>query len=184
MDEKSDIKLRDLSNEQVETDRLFLVPVSMDYTETMLQELTDEVTKYMAIYSPKSIDEEITFVNKALDKMSQGTDLSLMILDKDTKEYLGGVTIRHLDSSTPDMGVWVKKSAQGKKIGREAVTGLKNWADQNLDFDYITYHVDKDNISSRKIAESLGGVIVSSGIKIMPWGKQLDEVVYHIPKAE
>jgi len=32
-------------------------------------------------------------------------------------------------------------------------------ANDNLEFDYMIYPVDKDNIPSRKIAESFGGVV-------------------------
>lgn len=176
-------RLGDLSQEKIETERLLLEPVSIDYTEQMLQELTDEITRYMAIYSPKSIDEEVDFVNRSLDKMRKGIEFTAVILDKNTREYLGGAGIHHIDTKTPEFGVWTKKSAHGKKIGREAVTGLKTWADKNLDYDYLIYPVHKDNIPSRKIAESLGGVVMSSEIKITPWGKKLDEVIYHIPRG-
>jgi hypothetical protein len=75
-----------------------------------------------------------------------------------------------------------KKSAPGKKIGREAVAGVYTWAVNNPEFDYFIYPAHKDNIPSRKIAESLGGVVVSSGKKVFPTGKEFDEVVYHIPR--
>lgn len=61
---------------------------------------------------------------------------------------------------------------------------IKAWADKNLDYDYLIYPVCKDNIPSRKIAESLGGTVISSGIKVFPSGKRLEEVVYHIPRGE
>lgn len=149
----------------------------------MFNELTDEITKYMAIYSPKSIDEEEDFVNRSLERIKQGTDLTVVILDKNTKEYLGGAGIRHIDTKTPELGIWTKKSAHGKKIGREAVTGLKKWAEDNLNFDYLVYPVHKENVPSRKIAESLGGKVVSEEVKVTPWGKELDEVIYHIPRS-
>lgn len=169
---------------EIETERLRLIPVHKKYASQMLEELTDEITRYMSIYPPKTIDEEIAYITDSLERMKKGTDLSLVILDKTTNEYLGGAGIRGVDTKTPELGIWVKKSAHGKKIGREAVTGLKKWIDEHRNIDYLIYPVDKSNIASRKIAESLGGKVVSQGIREFPSGKKLDEVVYHIPKEE
>lgn len=185
MTEQSEIShLKNLSGEKIETERLLLIPVSMDYVNQMMEELTEEITRYMAIYPPKSVKEEVDFVNNSLEKAKKGTDLTVIILDKNTNEYLGGAGIHHLDTKTPEFGIWTKKAAHGKKIGREAVRGLKSWADQNYDFDYYIYPVHKDNIPSRKIAESLGGTVVASEIKVTPWGKRLDEVIYHVPQSK
>lgn len=175
--------LKNLSNEIIQTERLVLTPVSVEYVDQMFQELTDEITQYMAIYPPKSIDDEVKFVNDSLEKMKKGADLYLVILDKTTKEYLGGVGLHKIDTRTPELGIWVKKRAHGKKIGREAIAGLKKWADKNLDFDYLIYPVDKDNIPSRKIAESLDGQVQSEGTRTFPSGKVLNEVTYHIPRT-
>ena len=86
--------------------------------------------------------------------------------------------------------MWVKQSAHGKKIGREAVVALEEWAQHNIDFDYIRYPVSQENIPSRKIAESLGGIVekdeqgdekVTTMISSDP-NKFLQEVIYKIPK--
>lgn len=36
---------------------------------------------------------------------------------------------------------------------------IEKWAQDNILFDYLLYPVNKDNIPSRKITESLGGVV-------------------------
>jgi len=54
----------------------------------------------------------------------------------------------------------VKKTAHGRKYGLEAITGVKNWAEQNLDCECFLYPVDRANIASRKIPEALGGEVV------------------------
>ena len=174
--------LRDLSSERLETERLTLLPVSMEYAPLLLAELTDEITRYLSFFTPQSIDEEVSFINQSREKMRMGTDLALVILDNKSKEFLGIVGVHNLDTRSPEFGIWVKKSAHGKKIGREAVAGVYTWAVNNPEFDYFIYPAHKDNIPSRKIAESLGGVVVSSGKKVFPTGKEFDEVVYHIPR--
>ena len=170
-----------LLDQVVETERLLLVPVSDKYAQNMFTELTDEITEYMFFYSPKAIEEEYEFIKNSREKMEQGIDFAVTILDRTSKEFLGGAGIHRINTSTPELGIWTKKSAHGKKIGRESVAGLKKWADENINYEYLIYPADKNNIPSRKIAESLGGKVASEGIKESPYGKKLDEVVYHIP---
>jgi RimJ/RimL family protein N-acetyltransferase len=57
------------------------------------------------------------------------------------------------------MGVWLKLSAHGNGYGKEAMTGIKGWANSNIEYDHILYPVADINIASRKIPESLGGKI-------------------------
>lgn len=179
-EQRKETGLRDLSCERVETNRLLMVPVSMEYAAQMFSELTDEITKYMSFDTPKSIDETADFVNQSLGKISKGTDLIVVILDKQTREFLGGAGVHNINTRAPELGVWVKKTAHGKKVGREAVTGLKRWADENIDCDFYQVYIHKDNIPSRKIAESLGGEVTSSCTRIAPSGKSIDELIYHI----
>lgn len=173
--------MKDLTNITIETEKLLLIPVSVRYASDMLHELTDEITEYMAIYSPKKISEEINYIDRSLEKMKTGTDLSLIILNKKSKEYLGGVGLHNLNTKSPEIGIWVKKSFHRKGIGKEAIKGIINWATSNLDCTYFIYPVHKNNKPSRKLAEALGGILIGKQLKTMPWGKVLDEVIYHIP---
>lgn len=60
------------------------------------------------------------------------------------------------------------------------MTAFYDWACENISFDYIKYPVDKRNIPSRKIPESLGGVIAREYKSINQSGFDLDEVEYYI----
>ncbi|MEI6118206.1 MAG: hypothetical protein WCP92_02965 [bacterium] len=42
-------------------------------------------------------------------------------MDKNTKEFFGCVGLHIKDPIAPELGIRIKKSAFGKKIGREAV---------------------------------------------------------------
>jgi RimJ/RimL family protein N-acetyltransferase len=165
----------------IETERLYLEPVSATYREDMFREFSPEVTTYMYPAPAKNISETDAFIALAQDQLQKGTDINLAILDKETKEYLGGGGIHNIHTPTPEFGIWIKKSAHGNMYGREAVHALKIWADSNLDAEYYTYPVDKRNIGSKKVAESLGGVIVKEYTETNMSGDTLDELEYHIP---
>jgi [ribosomal protein S5]-alanine N-acetyltransferase len=175
--------MKNLLQEKIETERLILEPVSLEYANEMFNELTEEIVKFLSFYKPKAVDEEITFINDSIKGMKDGKKLMLVVLDKKTREYLGNAGIENIDTNAPEVGIWIKKKAHGKKIGREAVLGVKKWADRNLIFDYIIYPFHKDNIASRKIAEALGGVYASSGIRSFPSGKQFLADIYHVKKS-
>ena len=86
----------------------------------------------------------------------------------------------HSINDVPEFGVWTKKSSHGNGYGKEAIHALYKWACRNIEFDYITYPVDKRNVASRKIPESLGGVVAKEYKQENLAGFELDEVEYHI----
>ena len=112
--------------------------------------------------------------------MSIGQELQVVILNKTTEEFLGHGGISKLNTNTPELGIWIKKGAHGNKYGREAVGGLKKWAERNLIYKYLTYPVDKRNVASRKIAEALGGSIEAEYKEENTAGNLLDIVEYRI----
>jgi RimJ/RimL family protein N-acetyltransferase len=133
--------------------------------------------------TPKKIEDTLAYIHEQLPKIQKGENLHMVIVHKNTQEFLGGCGISNLTSTTPELGIWIKKAAHGNAYGREAVHGLKQWADTHLVYEYLIYPVDRKNIPSRKIAESLGGVITKAYKKKNMSGILLDEVEYHIYKS-
>ncbi|HSW88626.1 MAG TPA: GNAT family N-acetyltransferase [Candidatus Saccharimonadales bacterium] len=172
----------DLSNLIITTERLKLVPVSKDYAEAIFREFTSEVTTYMFPKHAETIDDTLAFITMAQEQREKGEAFNVSILDAQTGALLGGGGINSLNTKTPALGIWIKIGAHGHKYGREAVTGLKEWAEKNLQYDYLIYPVDKQNIASRKIAESLGGIAKKEYKKINQSGNELDMVEYWIYK--
>jgi len=149
----------DLLNESLESERLKLVPLTREYREKIFKEFTSEVTVFMYPRPPKSIEETDNFISQSLDKLKRGQDLQMVVLDKNTNEFMGCAGLHNLNTLTPELGIWLKKSAQGKGRGLETIATLKKWAEDNVEYDYILYPVADKNIPSRKIVESLGGKI-------------------------
>jgi len=172
--------ITDLTEIVIETDRLKLVPTSLKYSSEIFKEFTQEITIYMFPKPPKEIKETEDFINSSIQKMANGEELQVVILNKKTGEFLGHGGVTKLKTDTPELGIWIKQSAHGNKFGWEAVKALKEWAESNLQYKYIIYPVDKRNIASRKIAESLGGIVEDEYQKKNMSGNILDEVEYRI----
>ena len=172
----------DLTNTVITTERLKLVALSEKYAEDIFKEFTPEITHYMFPKSPDKIEETLDYIRGALPKIQKGEELPVVILQKDTGEFLGAGGVHKIATSKPELGIWIKKSAHGNTYGREAVTGLKKWIDEHVDYTYIVYPVDRNNVASRKIAESLGGVVEAEYPKKNGAGIVMDMVEYRIYK--
>jgi RimJ/RimL family protein N-acetyltransferase len=169
---------------EIETERLRLVPTSEDYAREVFTQFTPAVTKLMYPAPAHAIEETLAFLRGARAKILAGVELQLVILSLEDEEFLGHAGIHHIDTRTPEVGIWLKLDAQGEGFGREAVRGLCAWALENLEFDYLKYAVDRRNLPSRRIPEALGGQIEAEYEEINEAGETLDLVEYRLyPEA-
>lgn len=172
----------DLSNVIIETERLRMVPITPQYRKEIFQEFTPEITRFMFPKSPEKIEDTDEFIRTSEQELKSGKTLQIVVLKKENGEFLGCGGLHHIDTGIPEPGIWIKKGAHGNGYGIEAVTGLKKWADENLEYEYLRYPVDKRNVGSRKIAESLEGIVMKEYTSTGMGGQELDEVEYHIRK--
>ena len=167
----------------IASQRISLIPISERFSKEIYREFTAEITRYMMAPPPTQISETLEFIRGSIEGMNRHEEFVFAIVDTDD-HFLGCAGLHARDSSlTPELGIWVKKSAHGSALGREAVRCLRDWASENLKIGYFMYPVEKNNLASRKIAVSLGGEIIKEQETLSLSGNLLDEVVYHIPLA-
>lgn len=170
-----------LSNVSILTKRLKIIPTNELYAQKIFDELTPTVATYLSFDPSGKIEDTLIFIRTSQEKIIKGVDMPVVVLDKNTGEFIGCSGLHKLDTKKPELGIWIKQSAQKKGYGKEIIQGLIDWAEEHLDFEYLIYPVVKDNLPSRKLIESLGGVLSGSQIYTSPSGKVLDEVEYRIP---
>ncbi len=171
-----------LLNMQIETERLLLIPINSDYAEDIFINFTSEITTYMFPRPATEICETLNFIKTSVNGLENGTNLQLVILHKDSKEFIGCAGLHNIGNLDPELGIWIKKSNHSNGYGLEAVTAIINWARVNIDFEYLRYPVDKRNYASRRIPERNGGIIKREYKNINQTGFELDEVEYWIYK--
>ena len=169
--------LRDL---QIESERLFLTPVVNAYAQDIFKTFTSEVTRYMYPKPPKRVFDTLDFIASSRKKLEADEDFTAAILNKKSREFLGCCGLHKIHTPTPELGIWVKTSAHGHGYGKEAIYAMRDWADCNLDYEYLTYPVDKDNVPSRRIPESLKGVVGREYEKINQSGTLLNILEFWI----
>jgi RimJ/RimL family protein N-acetyltransferase len=148
-----------MSEINIKTERLLLLPISSYFANEIYWAFKPEVTKYMFPMPPKDFEETKTYIEKCIAQRKEGTDLVMVILNKNTHEFIGNIGIHDIHTPTPTLGIWTKIASHGNGFGFEAMTGLIKWANNNLKFEYLTYPVDSRNVRSVRIAEKCHGVI-------------------------
>ncbi|MCL2280806.1 GNAT family N-acetyltransferase [Candidatus Saccharibacteria bacterium] len=173
---------RSLADVTIRSERLILRPITLDDARDVFIEFNDNVTKMMAHGPNESLEATSEFIEKTIQQTREGEKLQFVIVDKEEK-FLGLASIEDANHRTPEIGLWLKKAAQGKGFGTELVFALVEWANQNLEFDYIKYRVHAQNVGSWKIAEKLiekyGGEFIGETPEILQGVERMTKV-YHI----
>lgn len=153
----------DLTNFELQTERLRLTTKVEDYVQETFAEFTEEVTQYLIFRTTGNIQDTIDFTERCLLRLQTGEALHTVVLDKQTGEFLGRVDLGDLKSGHPKFGLWFKQSAQRKGYGFEACMALVNWARENVQFEYLIYDPFVANIASNALAKKMGGKLINTG---------------------
>lgn len=141
---------------EMNTPRLHWELLSKKYIQEIFQELTDEVTKYLRVATPKKIEEEEEWILRSQEKFAKWIQMNLIVTDTEGN-FVWTCGIMDLETSTPELWLRIKASAQGKWYGKEMVGALINRLQTHKKIDYIIYRAHTENLGSRKIAEHFGG---------------------------
>ena len=149
----------DIFTQGLETERMYLVPLHEKYLEDYFREFNEEIITYMTPCLAQDIEETRSWIRNASQKMEQQEKIYLFGIDKINQTFIGNFTLGEIQTYYPEGGIWVKKDAQWKGLWKEGMSALTERAQSSLNFEYILYPVDKDNLSSRKVAEFVGGLL-------------------------
>jgi [ribosomal protein S5]-alanine N-acetyltransferase len=147
----------------------------------MYQEFTPEIVRFMVPAVPTSIEQTRDFIRASQKGADELREVVFMILNRQTGEYPGncGLHVRG-KPRRPELGIWLKRASHGNGYGREAICGLIDWARDRFDLEGFLYPVDRRNIPSRRIPESLGAQVCGEAIVHGQGGQVLDELIYLI----
>ena len=140
-------------NIKIKTERLILKPISYDYIENIDTEMILNITRYMKLNSSEKIEDSKQIIQKSLEEMKKGNILQMVIIEKDSNEFIGLTGLYEINTVEPFLEIWTKKEARKKGYGLEAMNGLLEWAEKNIKFNNIYYSLRKKNIIKRKEPE-------------------------------
>ncbi|AJH15633.1 GNAT family N-acetyltransferase [Myroides profundi] len=163
---------------QFSSDRLSYLVVNDSFKEDIFRELTPTVAKFLPFIPTGKIEDTQGFIDYSLGVLDQGTDITLVAVDKETKEFIGCCGIHDVNEESISLGIWLKESAFGKGYGQELITALETYVNENLTVDYLIYNVEKNNHGSIKIAEKLGYIYHSDFVRNISEEKILNMLQY------
>jgi len=173
----------DLAKVSIKTKKLLIRPISLKFKEDIFSNFNQKVGTYLIVKPTGRMPDTEKFIKESVEKIKNKINLTLVITEKKSGDFLGCTGITKINTETPTLDIWLKISAQGKGVGLETITALKKWADKNLDYKFLRYPVDLRNTPSRKIAESLGGIKSRYFWIKNSKGKYFRAVEYRIYKA-
>ncbi|CAI0768514.1 GNAT family N-acetyltransferase [Serratia entomophila] len=166
----------DLSQCRVDTDRLLIAPFTAADADDVYQAITPTLTRFMN-FEPEESPEAFANVWQGwLPLIREGEEVIFIARLREGKQFVGTGGVHNLHSHTPELGIWVKENLHGQGYGREIVQAMALWASERYRPQHFLYPVAEQNTASRRIAESLGGVVAGKRENI-----KYDCVVYQVP---
>lgn len=172
----------DWAHIRIEARRIVLRPVCINDVDSILHHFTPEITRYMVPKPAESRSEVEHYIHRSQASLISGLDLQIAVIAIDSEEFLGccGLHKRAADEH-PEVGIWIRTSAQGRGFGYEAVSAVLAWVKKHLAYTAAIYPVDERNTASRRLAEKLGGSVTGRYNMINASGRELGMLVYRIP---
>ncbi|MCJ8281876.1 MAG: GNAT family N-acetyltransferase, partial [Rivularia sp. ALOHA_DT_140] len=100
-----------LLNIEISSNSLLLKSISLAYKKPIFETFTEEITTYMYPRPAKNKAETASFIKNSLEGMKNEHELILVILNKESEEFLGCAGIHRINSKQPEFGIWLKKTA-------------------------------------------------------------------------
>ncbi|MCS0082925.1 GNAT family N-acetyltransferase [Vibrio alginolyticus] len=147
----------------METERLKLVPPSMEYQPLMLEailESQDELGVYLP-WVPYALTEAESIENtkQAISNFENFEgELRYSVVEKSTGRFLGAIGLIIRDKTVPyfEIGYWLRSSSVGYGFISEAVKAVETYAFKELKANRLEIKAAVDNLKSRSVAERGG----------------------------
>ncbi|PRY08187.1 GNAT family N-acetyltransferase [Paraburkholderia sp. BL25I1N1] len=162
---------------QIESTRLLIKPFSASDADATFSCITPSLTRHMAWDPPASRDDFDDVWRSWIPTIADGSDYVFAVRQHADGSFLGLAGLHRVHTASPELGIWIREDRHRNGFGREAVTLVARWATRTIGAESFTYPVAEENRPSRRIAESLGGVIVEN--RLTP---KYMSVVYRIPR--
>lgn len=145
-----------LCSEKLKTERLILRPHSYNDWPKYLNFMQSERSKHIG--GPFSIEDSWRWFCVDIASWSIHGIGTLAICDINTLKLLGQISLNIFPHwPEPEIGWFILEEHQGSGYITEAANFYKNYLVDNKKVNSLVSYVDKDNISSIKIAKAIGG---------------------------
>lgn len=160
----------------IESNRLSIRPFAASDADATFSCITPSLTRFMAWDPPACRADFDSVWQSWLPAIDDGSDFVFAVRQRNDGGFLGLAGLHRVRTESPELGIWIREECHGQGFGREAVCAVAQWASRTLGAESFIYPVAEQNFPSRRIAESLCGVILER--RETP---KYRSVVYRIP---
>lgn len=161
--------------------RLVYLALNQRFVVPIFEHFTAAVTRFMVPRAPHTLGEARDMVADTLDAMRAGHHLTLAVCSRQQGEFLGCLALNGVGTSNPEVGIWLKGTAQGQGVGTEALGSLLAWYQKHFVAEGYIYPADRRNVASCRLAQRLGGRLVRRYLEPSQHGYALDVAEFMIP---
>lgn len=163
---------------QLETKHLILTPIQVSDAEAIFYFFNERITTYMYPAPAKTIDDTLAFIHGSIKLREEQKEIVWVGRLKYDDTFVGCFGLHHMDSRTPELGLWIQEGLFGKKLGFEGMSEIITYVRKNVPHDYLIYPVDRRNKASRNIPETWGGILKKTYLKTAQTGHELQIIEY------
>lgn len=163
----------------IRTPRLSIQPLVQGHIEAYHREFTEEVTRYQYPEPFRDLEAAQMVLSGFITDMGRGDMLELAILGPEG-EFLGSAEVFGLREEVPELGIWLKGSAQGQGYGKEALDGLLGYLEGLRRYEYYIYEADERNAPSIRLVEKFQHEKGGLEKVVTESGKELELRTYRI----
>lgn len=145
-----------------ETSRLRFRLVRLGDEAILSPEIDEALTEHWIGWEPGGVAQVRRDVERAVGWMERAEGFEFLAFGKEDEAFIG---LCHLIPypgypGELDIGVWVRRAAQGKGYATEMVGALVAWAKGNLGVPYLVYSVTEGNAASEAIIRKIGAPVL------------------------
>lgn len=123
--------------------------------------------------------------DRAREFIASTEETAFAILDRSTKELLGGIGTRVAGPAVVEVGYWVKADARGRGVATRALGLIARFAFDELAAARVQLTTEPGNLGSQRVAEKAG--FVREGTlrsRLLVKGRRRDAVMFSLLPAD
>ncbi len=134
--------------------RIKVIPFDMKYLEDYYINFNEKITRYQWPDPFESIEDAKALLKDFLDEMEKEETLIFAVVDADER-FVGSVEMHGLSGDSPELGVWIIESDQGKGYAFDALNFMLDYAHREYGKTKFFYEADVRNAGSNKLLNKL-----------------------------
>jgi RimJ/RimL family protein N-acetyltransferase len=176
------MQLKELINKpdfQIVSERITLIPLNETHFNDYQREFIKEITKFQYPDPFSNSEEAERVLSEFIQMRLEGSALVCTITDS-VGRFIGNVEAHSIDTSRPEVGVWIAQKYQRQGYAYEALMGMMEFLRLHSGVEYFIYEADVRNEGSMRLIKKLKGAKQEHESFLTESGKQLELDIFFI----